>query len=139
PAYHKSTRPPSAVAQRSWRSCLACESGGYFGRQERAGRLQTRADFGDRDRPAEAIALHRVNAGGAQEELLVGGFHAFGGDLHAEAAAQADDCMHDRCGVGCSLDRSYETAVDFQLVEGKTAQTAMVIPAHALPSIEARA
>jgi hypothetical protein len=84
--------------------------------------LQARADFGDRDRPAEAIALHRVNAGGAQEQLLVGGLHAFGGYLHAETAAQADDGMHDRCGIGGSFDRSHETAVDFQLVEWETAQ-----------------
>ena len=72
-----------------------------------AGRLQARRNFGSADRPAEAVALHRVHAGGAQEQLLVGGFDAFGGDLHAEAAAEADDGVHDGGGVGAfSIERT---------------------------------
>ena len=54
---------------------------------------------------AEAEALHRMHAGGAQEQLLVGGLDAFGGDLHAEAAAEADDRVDDGRGVGGLLDR----------------------------------
>jgi hypothetical protein len=58
--------------------------------------LQARADFSDRYRPAEAEALHRMDAGRAQEELLVGRFHALRRNLHAETAAEADDCVDDR-------------------------------------------
>ena len=74
------------------------------------------------DRLAEAIALHAMHAGGAQEQLLVGGFHAFGRHLHAEAAAEADDRVHDRGGVRGFFDREDEAAVDLELVEGEAAQ-----------------
>src|SRR5579871_1604765 len=57
---------------------------------------------------AEAVALHLVDAGGAQEQMLLGGLHAFGGDLHAQPAAEADDGMDDSGGVRRLLDRADE-------------------------------
>src|SRR5438270_12431838 len=42
-----------------------------------------------RRRPAEAEALERMNAGGAQEQMLLGGFHAFRRDFHAEPPPEA--------------------------------------------------
>ena len=85
-------------------------------------RVQARGDLGDGHRPAEAVALHGMHAGGAQEQLLVGGLDAFGGHLHAEAAAEADDGVHDRGGVGRLFDRAHEAAVDLELVEREAAQ-----------------
>src|SRR6185295_12215163 len=81
--------------------------------------LQARRNFGDAYRPPEAKALHRVHARGTQEKLLVGCFDAFGRDFHAEAAAEADDGVHDGCGIGRLLDRADETAVDLEFVEGE--------------------
>ncbi len=54
--------------------------------------------------PAEAVALHRVHAGGAQEQMLLGVLHALGGHPHAQPAAEADDGVHDGGGVGRRLD-----------------------------------
>src|SRR5262249_46156894 len=87
-----------------------------------ARRLQARRNFGDGHRPAEAEALHGMDAGCAQEELLVGGFHTLGRDLHAKTAAEADDRMDDGRCVGRLFDRAHKAAVDLELVEGETAQ-----------------
>src|SRR5262249_11966427 len=79
-------------------------------------------DLGRGHRPAEAVALHRMHAGGAQEQMLFGGPDAFRRHLHAEAAAEADDGMNDRRGIGSLLDRAHETRIDLELVERKTPQ-----------------
>src|SRR5262245_48762107 len=100
---------------------LACERGDFDG-QKCPRRLQAPADFSDRHWPAEAEAPHRMSAGRAQEELLVGRLHAFRRDLHAETAAEADDRVDDGRGIGGLLDRLHETAVDLELVERKAAQ-----------------
>ena len=63
-----------------------------------------------------------MHAGGAQEQVLLGGLHAFRRHLHAEAAAEADHGVHDRRGVGGLLDREHEAAVDLELVEREAAQ-----------------
>ena len=73
-------------------------------------------------RPAETVALHGMHAGRAQEQLLVGGLHAFRRHLHAEAAAEADHRVHDGCGVGGLFDAQHEAAVDLELVERQAAQ-----------------
>src|SRR5437763_13850182 len=57
---------------------------------------------------AEAVSLHGVNACRAQKELLLGGFDAFSGDLHAEPAAEAHHRMHDGCCVRGALDAAHE-------------------------------
>ena len=60
-----------------------------------------------------------MNVGGAQEELLVGRLHAFCGDLHVEAAAEADNRVDDGRGIGGLLDREHETASILSLSKGK--------------------
>src|SRR5579871_263587 len=45
---------------------------------------QAVADVDGRPRTAKPVSLHHVDAGGAQEEVLLGGLDAFGRDLHAE-------------------------------------------------------
>ena len=72
------------------------------------GRGEAIVDLGRAHRPAEAVALHRMHAGGAQEQMLVGGLDAFRGHLHAETAAEADDGMNDGRSVGGLLDRAHE-------------------------------
>ena len=58
-----------------------------------------------RDGLAETITLHRVHAGRAQKQVLLGSFDAFGGDFHAEPATEAHDGMDDRGGVcGASIE-----------------------------------
>jgi len=79
--------------------------------------LQARRNFGNADRPPEAVALHGVHPGRTQEQLLVGRFDAFGGDLHSEATAEADDRVHDRGGIGCGLDGSRDVAGLLELLE----------------------
>ena len=74
--------------------------------------LKARRNLGNAARPSEAVALHGVHAGRTQEQLLVGRFDTFGGDLHSEATAEADDRVHDGGGVRSLLDRAHETAVD---------------------------
>ena len=71
---------------------------------------------------AEAVALQRMHAGGAQEQMLLGGLDALGRHLHAEPAAEAHDRMHDGGGVGRPLDRVHEARVDLELVEREAAQ-----------------
>src|SRR6202030_3289578 len=71
---------------------------------------------------AEAITLHRMHAGGAQEEMLLRRFDAFRGDLHAETAAETDHGMNDGCGVRRFFDRAHEAGVDLELVEREAAQ-----------------
>ena len=63
-----------------------------------------------------------MNAGGAQEQMLFGGFHALRRHPHAETAAEADDGMHDRRGVRRLLDAAHETGVDLELVEREAPQ-----------------
>src|SRR5262249_41268353 len=81
-------------------------------------RLQRRLGVG----LAEAIALHEVDAGGAQEQVLLGGLHALGRHLHAEAAAEADDGVHDRRRLARAFDVADEAAVDLELVEREAPQ-----------------
>jgi hypothetical protein len=66
--------------------------------------LQARADFSDRYRPAEAEALHRMDGGRAQKELLVGRFHALRRNLHAETLtiAWTIDGNHIRALLRCA-------------------------------------
>src|SRR5215208_1125731 len=75
-----------------------------------------------RHRLAVAEALHGVNAGGAQEQCLLGGFHPFRGDLHAETAPEADDGVHNGGGVRGGFDARGEALIDLELVERKAAQ-----------------
>src|SRR6185369_12104243 len=79
-------------------------------------------EFGGAAGAAKAEALHGVDAGGAQEQVLLGGFHALGGHLHAETTAEAHHGMHNRGRVGCALDREHEAPVDLELVEGEAPQ-----------------
>src|SRR5215467_14022823 len=69
---------------------------GPLGDPERAWLREPRADLGGGAGPPKAEALHGVDAGGAQEQMLLGGLHALGGHLHAEATAEAHHRMHDR-------------------------------------------
>ena len=75
-----------------------------------------------RTRPAEAIALHRMDAGGAQEQMLFRILHAFGGHPHAETAAETDDGVHDRGRVRRGLDAAHEARIDLELVEREPPQ-----------------
>src|SRR5260370_8267362 len=75
-----------------------------------------------RHRMAEAKALERMNAGRAQEQMLLGGFHALRRDLHAEPPAEAHDRMDDRRGIGGALDIGDEAAIDLQAVEREGAK-----------------
>ena len=63
-----------------------------------------------------------MDAGCAQEELLLGGLDALGRDLHAEAAAETDHGMDDRRGVRRALDAAHEARIDLELVEREAAQ-----------------
>src|SRR6266700_7395124 len=78
---------------------------------------EARGELGGGAGTAKAEALHGVDAGGAQEQMLFGGFHALGGHLHAETTAEAHHRMHDRGCVGGALDREHEAPVDLELVE----------------------
>src|SRR6516165_638930 len=71
---------------------------------------------------AETIALHHVNPGSAQEQLLLGGLDALRRDLHAETAAETDHGMNDGGRVRRALDRMHKATVDLELIEGKAAQ-----------------
>src|SRR5690348_17862994 len=86
------------------------------------GRGEAMVDLGCCHWPAEAVALHRMHAGGAQEQMLIGGLNAFRRHLHAETAAEADDGMNDGRSIGGLLDRAHETRIDLELVEWKTPQ-----------------
>src|SRR5215467_6340957 len=97
-------------------------AGGILDDPERTRMRQSFADLGGGPGAAETEALHGVNAGGAQEQVLLGGLHALRRHLHAETAAEAHHRMHDRGGVRCTLDRQHEAAVDLELVERETAQ-----------------
>ena len=81
------------------------------------GGSDARADVGGRTRPAEAIALHGMDAGGAQEQMLFRILHAFGSHPHAETAAETDNGVHDRGRVGRRLDAAHEARIDLELVE----------------------
>src|SRR5271155_1669509 len=70
----------------------------------------------------EAITLHLVHAGGAQEQVLLGGLDALGRYPHAETAAEADHGVDDSCSVRRFLDRAHEARVDLELVERETPQ-----------------
>src|SRR5262249_56759728 len=94
----------------------------HFVELEDAWRLQAGLNFGDGHRPAEAEALHGMDAGCTQEELLVGGLYALGRDLHAKTAAETDDRMNDGRCVGRLFDRADKAAIDLELVERETAQ-----------------
>src|SRR5436309_2437208 len=81
--------------------------------------------LGDRRRGhghAEAKTLQRMDAGRAQEQVLLGGLDALRRDLHAEAAPQADDGVDDGRRIDRALDVADEAAVDFELVEREGAQ-----------------
>ena len=67
-----------------------------------------------------------MHAGGAQEQLLVGGLHAFRRYLHAQAAAEADHRVHDGRGIGGFFDGEHEAAVDLELVERQAAQIEII-------------
>src|ERR1700745_3330268 len=86
------------------------------------GRGEAMVNLSRGHRPAEAVALHRMHAGGAREQMLLAVLDAFRCDLHAETAAEADDGMNDGRGIGGLLDRAHETRIDLELVEWKTPQ-----------------
>ena len=67
-----------------------------------------------------------MHAGRAQEQLLVGGLHAFRRYLHAAAAAEAHYRVYDRCGSGGFFDAQHEAAADLELVERQTAQVEII-------------
>ena len=71
---------------------------------------------------AEAVALHRMHAGGAQEEMLLGGLDAFRRHLHAQTAAEADHGVDDGRGIGRFFDRAHEAGIDLELVEREAPQ-----------------
>ena len=83
------------------------------------GRGEPRRDLARRAGFAEPVALHRVHAGGAQEQMLLGGFDAFGGDLHAQSAAEADDGVDDRGGVRRFFDQRTKLESILSLSNGK--------------------
>ena len=83
------------------------------------GRGDARADVGGRTWAAEAIALHRMDAGGAQEQMLLGVLHALRGDAHAETATEADDRVHNGGGVRRGFDAAHEARIDLELSNGK--------------------
>src|SRR6202034_3703075 len=73
-------------------------------------------------RLTEAKTLHLVHAGGAQEQVLLGGLDALGRYAHAETAAEADHGVNDSRGIRRFLDRAHEARVDLELVERETPQ-----------------
>ena len=87
-----------------------------------AGRGDPGRDFGGLGRPAEAEALHVVDARGTQEQMLLGGLDALRRHLHAETAAEADHGVNDRRGVGRLLDAVHEAPIDLEFVERESAQ-----------------
>src|SRR5262249_26173009 len=98
------------------------EVGGVVDDGERRRRGEALIDRFGAAGAAEAVALHHVHAGRAQEELLLGRLDAFGGHLHAETAAEADHGVDDRGRIRGALDRVHEAAVDLELVEREAAQ-----------------
>src|SRR5690348_5542055 len=107
-----------ALKLRSPSARSAREGGDLVGWAVGRRRLEPCSDFRGRHRLSETIALHRMHAGGAQEKMLVRRLHPFGCHFHAETAAEADDRMHDRGGIGGFFDRRDEALVDLELVEG---------------------
>src|SRR5437764_2177228 len=93
---------------------------------------QPMVDLGGGYRSTEAKALHRMHAGGAQKQMLLGRLDALRRHLHAETAAEADHGMDDGGGIGGLLDRAHETGIDLELVERKTPQ----IKQTGIPSAE---
>src|SRR6185295_14923631 len=94
-------------------------------RNLQGGDVPVREPLGDgpgRNWLAETVALQRVHAGGAQEELLLGGLDAFRRHLHAEAATERHDRVHDGSCVGRGLDRAHERSIDLDPVEWEAAQ-----------------
>src|SRR3974390_2260876 len=83
-------------------------------------RLQVGSDLGCGHRLAEAVALHKVHAGGEQEQVLVSGLDVFRRYFRAEAATEAYHRVHDRGGVR-RLHGEHEAAVD-ELVERQGGQ-----------------
>src|SRR4051794_3460826 len=83
----------------------------------RPGLLEPRRELGDRDGPAEVVALCGVAAECA--ECLPDGFvfDAFGGDGEAEVAAEVDGGAHDGVAVVVFVHLHDEAAVDFDLVD----------------------
>src|SRR3954447_22153909 len=80
------------------------------------------ADLGGAAGVAKPEALHGVDAGGAQEQMLLCSFHALSGHLHAKATAEAHHRMHDRGCVGRALDREHEASINLELVKGEASQ-----------------
>src|SRR5512144_2085455 len=106
PQYHKSARspPPAAAGSPCVKRGSARQRCGNFVGLKSARHLEACRNFGNADRPPKTVALHGMHAGGTQEQLLVGRFDAFGGDLHSEATAEADDRVHDGGGIRGLLD-----------------------------------
>src|SRR5262249_8373778 len=73
-------------------------------------------------RLTEQLALGVVTRMSAQEMQVAERFHAFGHDLHAEAAAHLDDGLYYRRVVRILADIAYEGLIDFQCSDGELLQ-----------------
>src|SRR5712671_4311538 len=89
------------------------------------GRSEATVEFRDEtrhigafQRSREQVALHRMDAGGRDEFLVLDGLDAFGNHFEPQRAPYADDRVDDRR-IDGRADIRYETAIDLDLVERK--------------------
>jgi len=82
------------------------------------------SDLGVGPGAAEQEALAFVAALAAQAAQFGLGLDAFGGDRHAEAAAERDDRADDRLRIVIGIEVAHERLVDLDLVERERAQIA---------------
>ena len=75
--------------------------------------------LGQRNRPAEQVALGVAAPGRAQQRELLHRFDALRDRAHAEAAAERDHAADDRGAIGAVVHFRHERAVDLDLVERK--------------------
>src|SRR5690606_248785 len=93
------------------------------GRKENADLLPLRQGV-RRPGRAEVEALRLRAAFAPEEGQVLGPLHAFGGDGHAEAFAEAEDGADDRLAVATFAEALHEGLVDLDLGEGEAAQVA---------------
>src|SRR5688572_23694333 len=74
-------------------------------------------------RSSEEVSLNLVAAFQTKSFKLFMGLHAFGGGGHAQALCETRDCFDDRQGL-LARQVVYERAINFDLMEWKSAQVA---------------
>ena len=95
---------------------------------ERARHREAQIDVRGAAGTAEAVALHHVHPGRAQEQLLLGGRTPSAVTFTPRPRPRPTTACTMAGGIGGALDRMHETAVDLELVEGEAAQIQRRLP-----------